>query len=298
MSHIPVLAEEVLRLLDPRPGDRGLDATIGAGGHAERILERILPGGFLLGIDRDEEAVRRASDRFRELRAGVLVVHENFANVRRVVLRSRLEPLDLILADLGLSSDQLDAPERGFSFQRDGPLDMRMSGAGPRTAGDLVNGLPEKELADLIRAFGEERHARRIARRIAERRPLRTTRELAAVVASALPKRDRIHPATRTFLALRIAVNDELDNLERFLHDAPDLLAPGGRLAVIAYHSLEDRRVKQAFRQRGSRGGFEILTRKPIRPSREEVLRNPRARSAKLRVLRRSIHGAAPGRSG
>lgn len=282
-----------MRLLDPKAGERAVDCTVGAGGHAEALLGRILPGGFLLAFDRDEEAVRRASERFASYKESVLVVHENFANLRRLVERMKLRSIDVILADLGFSSCQVDDTARGFSFRRDAPLDMRFSKTTPRTAADLVNTLPEEELTRIFRAYGEERWAGPVARMILRRRPLETTLALAETVKAAIPRsrwpRD-IHPATRVFQALRIAVNGELESLDALLRDAPDLLAPGGRFAVISYHSLEDRAVKHAFRKRagaGAGGAFRLLLKKPVRPSAKEIDRNPRARSAKLRVLAR-----------
>lgn len=291
--HVPVLLEETLRLLDPKPGERAVDCTVGGGGHAQAILDRILPGGFLLAFDRDEEAVRRASERFAGRKESVLVVHESFANLRRFVERMKFRSVDVVLADLGISSRQVDDAARGFSFRRDAPLDMRFSRAMPRTAADLVNTLPEEELTRIFREYGEERWAGPIARMILRQRPLATTLALAETVKAAIPRarwpRD-IHPATRVFQALRIAVNAELESLDALLRDAPDLLAPGGRFAVISYHSLEDRAVKHAFRERAAAGGgFRLLSKKPVRPSADEVARNPRARSAKLRGLGRMI---------
>ena len=264
-----------------------MDGTVGGGGHAAVILERILPGGFLVGLDRDEEAVRAVSTRFAAHAAHTLILHDTFANLPRVLERMKFRSIDIILADLGISSRQIDAPERGFSFRHDAPLDMRFSKTAPRTAADLVNTLTEPEMTRIFREYGEERWAGPIARMIERRRPLNTTLALADTVRAAIPRahwpRD-IHPATRVFQALRIAVNDELGALGALLRDAPGLLAPGGRLAVISYHSLEDRAVKHAFRARDT---FEVLTKKPVRASPEEVARNPRARSAKLRALRR-----------
>jgi 16S rRNA (cytosine1402-N4)-methyltransferase len=234
--------------------------------------------------------VREATERFAARKESVLVVHENFANARRFVERFKFRAVDVILADLGISSRQVDDGGRGFSFRRDAPLDMRFSRAAPRTAADLVNTLPEGELTRIFREFGEERWAGPIARMILRRRPILTTLSLADTVRAAIPRarwpRD-IHPATRVFQALRIAVNAEGESLDALLRDAPDLLAPGGRFAVLSYHSLEDRAVKLAFRRRAADGGFRILAKKPVRPSAAEVERNPRSRSAKLRALGR-----------
>lgn len=288
--HVPVLVEEVLRLLDPKPGERAADCTAGGGGHSESLLRRILPGGFLLALDRDEEAVRAATERLAFAKGNALVVHDNYANLGKVLRRLRIERLDLLLADLGVSSRQVDASERGFSFRGEGPLDMRFSKSAPRTAADLVNRLTEEELTRIFRELGEERWAGPIARMILRRRPLHTTAELASAVRSAIPKakwpRD-IHPATRVFQALRIAVNEELECLDRLLAEAPDLLAPGGRMGVISYHSLEDRRVKRAFAERARGDNFELPTKKPVEASAAEIAANPRSRSAKLRILRR-----------
>jgi 16S rRNA (cytosine1402-N4)-methyltransferase len=285
--HEPALLDEVERLLAPEPGKVIVDATVGGGGHAKRLLSRILPGGFLIALDCDEEAVREASRRL-DSPASVLAVRENFANLAKVTARMRFSGVDGILADLGVSSHQLNAAARGFSFRRPGPLDMRFSRTLPRTAADVVNRAPEKDLERILREYGEEPFARRIARAMAAGRPFQTTGELADAVSRAVPLRTRLHPATRTFQALRIAVNDELGSLHAFLAGAPGLLKPGGTLCVISYHSLEDRRVKQAFRALPEEG-FEILTEKPLTPCAAERARNPRSRSAKLRGVRRRV---------
>jgi 16S rRNA (cytosine1402-N4)-methyltransferase len=302
-GHVSVLLAETLELLAVRPGGLWVDGTVGLGGHAAALLRASAPDGRLLGLDRDTETLERArtalggfGDRVR-LDAG---------DYREIPQRLGEERADGVLLDLGISSAQLDDPERGFSFQSDGPLDMRMDRREGTTAADVVNHLPEKELADLIYAYGEERKSRRIARAIVrsrERAPLRTTAELAEIVRRATrsgaprgarrglhpatprgARRGGIHPATRTFQALRIYVNRELEGLGEALERIAGCLAPEGRMAVIAFHSLEDRAVKNAFRDL-SRRGCRQLTKKPVRPSEAETRANPRARSARLRAL-------------
>jgi 16S rRNA (cytosine1402-N4)-methyltransferase len=296
--HVPVLAGEVERLLPLAPGRIVVDGTAGGGGHSERILKKILPGGFLIAIDRDEEAVRAATERLQEHKASAHVFHDDFTHVARIAGRLGFKRVDGILVDLGVSSHQLDTPERGFSFQRPGPLDMRFSRTQRDTAADIVNFAAQDELAELLRSWGEERFAGRIARSIVESRPIRTTEELSLAVERVVPRRFRErgkHPATRTFQALRIVVNEEIERLETFLAEAPGVLGPGGVLCVISYHSLEDRLVKVAFRELERGGGFQRLTKKPITPGAEEVAANPRARSAKLRALVRvNLEGSDP----
>lgn len=301
-EHEPVLLEEVLAALAPRPGRRYIDGTVGSGGHARAVLDRSAPDGRLLGIDLDPFAVAQARRALTEYGDRLVLLQGNFAWIGEIARQHNFAPVDGILLDLGLSSLQLEAPERGFSFQADGPLDMRFDPRHGPSAADLVNGLPESELADIIYRYGEERRARRIARAIVEARPLRTTGELAHLVSRVVKRSRGIHPATRTFQALRIAVNRELENLERALPAAVDLLAAGGILAVISFHSLEDRIVKRFFVEQaagcvcppelpvctcGRVPRLRILTRKPIRPNAAEVERNPRSRSARLRVARR-----------
>jgi 16S rRNA (cytosine1402-N4)-methyltransferase len=285
--HEPVLLAECMELLAVRPGGFWVDGTVGAGGHAAEMLRRSAPDGRLLGCDRDAEALDVAAETLAP-----------FGPRARLVQADCRELPDLLddapngmLLDLGVSSMQLDRPERGFGLKTDGPLDMRMDQRGGMTAADVVNRLPERELADIIYRYGEERASRRIARRIVEARrraPLRTTVELAEIVRSAArrPRGWKIDPATLTFQALRIHVNRELEGLGEAFAILARRLAPGGRLAVIAFHSLEDREVKHAFRSL-SATGFRLLTRKPVRPGEDEVRRNPRARSARLRVLER-----------
>ncbi len=285
--HTPVLLEEVLAWLDPRPGGLYVDATVGTGGHAEAILERILPGGRLLGLDRDPEAIAVAQRRLSRFGEAVTLVQANFQDLRAVLQRFGIERVQGVLMDLGVSSLQLMRPHRGFSFSLPGPLDMRMDPSAPVRAADLVNRLPERELAALLRRYGEEPFAARIAREIVRRRPLHTTQELRDAVLHAVPRKAwprRVVVATRTFQALRIAVNEELEALERALPQVGEILAPGGRLVVISFHSLEDRIVKHFLRRADL---LRVLTPKPVRPSPEEVRRNPRARSARLRAAER-----------
>jgi 16S rRNA (cytosine1402-N4)-methyltransferase len=278
---------EVLEFLRVRPDGEYVDATLGGGGHAEAILKVLATGqGRLLGIDRDPEALQRAQERLKDFGERLKAMRGNFADLAALYEVSGLPPAQGIVADLGVSSLQLEAAERGFSFGLEGPLDMRMGAEGV-TAEEMVNRMPEQDLANLIFKFGEERHSRRIARAIVKARPIRTTTELAQVVTRAIPSRaglHHIHPATRTFQALRLAVNRELESLEAFLPQAVGVLEPGGRLVTLTFHSLEDRIVKRAFQQFAREKRVKILTRHVLRPSEEEVRRNPRARSAKLRA--------------
>jgi 16S rRNA (cytosine1402-N4)-methyltransferase len=285
--HEPALLAESMELLGVRPGGLWVDGTVGAGGHAAEILRRSAPGGRLLACDRDADALRAAAETLAPFGARARLLHADYRALPDVLDG----PADGILLDLGISSMQLDRPERGFALGIDGPLDMRMDQRGGVTAAEVVNRLPEAELADIIYRYGEERASRRIARRIVEARrraPLRTTQELAAVVrgAASRPRGGRIDPATLTFQALRIHVNRELEGLGEALARLARQLAPGGRMAVIAFHSLEDREVKHAFRAL-SAAGFRLLTRKPVRPGEAELRRNPRARSARLRAVER-----------
>ncbi len=301
-NHIPVLVEEVIQALNVQPGGRYVDGTLGGGGHATAILERSLPGGQLLGIDTDPEAIRIAHTRLEAHRASAILVNENFVNLQAICYKHDFFPVHGILFDLGLSSLQLDS-DRGFSFQREAPLDMRFSPAESLTAADIVNTYPEAELARLIKTYGEEGYSRQIARDIVRERPIRTTLELAGIIERVYGgRRGRIHPATRTFQALRIAVNQELENLESALRQAVSLLGFEGRLVVISYHSLEDRIVKQ-FMQREARdcvcppgtpacvcghtASLRLVNKKVIVPSLAEVALNPRSRSARLRVAER-----------
>jgi 16S rRNA (cytosine1402-N4)-methyltransferase len=284
--HRPVLPREVLSWLDPQPGQIVVDATVGAGGHAQLIAGRIGPSGKLIGLDRDASMLELARPRI--VGCQVTLLHGNFENLRHVLDHSGINRVDAVLADLGFASDQVERPERGFSFQEPGLLDMRLDPTERETAADLVAKLPEKELADVFWHYGEERFSRRIARRIVEtrkRQPITTTLQLAELVRRSVPRSGKIDPATRVFQALRIAVNDELGALDRLLADLPRCLKPGGRAVIISFHSLEDRRVKQAFRDKEP---WDVLTRKPVTASEEEMQSNPRARSAKLRAARQA----------
>lgn len=288
--HTPVLYQQVLSALDPQPGCRVIDGTVGAGGHAEGILERSAPSGQLLGLDRDSVALPLALQRLERFGSRLQLRHGSFRDLSAHAAAVGWQAVDGVLLDLGLSSMQLADPLRGFSFQAEGRLDMRFDPGEELEAAELVNRLPEPELADLIARYGEDPRARRIASAIVRARPLQTTTQLAEVVARAVRSRGRrTHPATRTFQALRIAVNEELTALEEALPQAVELLKPGGRLVVIAFHSLEDRLVKRFCREaslsteeRPAR--LRRITRKPVRAEPEEVERNPRARSARLRA--------------
>jgi 16S rRNA (cytosine1402-N4)-methyltransferase len=284
-GHVPVLLAEALELLAPRPGGVYLDATLGGGGYTEALLRASAPGGRVVAFDRDLAAIESARARFAGEGSRLFLVHRSFADIEECVS----DPVDGIVADLGLSSLQLDDASRGFTFAAEGPLDMRFDRSSGMTAAELLNGADERELERILRDYGDERRARAIARRIVARRPLRTTSDLRRTVVSVLgPRKRGIDPATRTFQAIRIAVNGELEALGRFLSKAPDRLRAGGRMAVVSYHSLEDRAVKHAFRARAAGGLFRILTKRPLTPGLEEIARNRRARSAKLRALERA----------
>lgn len=279
------MVEEVLGFLAVRPTGVYVDATVGTGGHAMALLQR-LPSARVIGVDKDPMSLEIARERLRPFQSRWQLVQSSFAHLTNVLDQEGEGPVDGILADLGVSALQLDAPERGFSFQSAGPLDMRMDPASPHTAADWVNYAPEDELAQLLARYGEERHARKIARAIVRSRPVRDTLHLAQVVTGTRKAkgRQKLHPATRTFLALRIAVNREQEELEQFLLRVPVILNSGGRVVVLSYHSLEDRLVKQAFRREAAAGQLRLLAKKVIRPRAEEVAANPRARSAKLRA--------------
>jgi len=290
-AHVPVLRREAIEVLDVQPDGFYIDATLGAGGHAEEILRR-LDKGKLLGIDRDPAALSVARERLRGFGGKLIAMHGNFAQIGDLQASSGFPPADGLLADLGMSSLQLEDASRGFSFSTPGPLDMRMDPSTGYSAADLVNGMGEQELADVIFKFGEERHSRRIARAIVKGRPYRLTTELAQVVTRAIPSRTalrHIHPATRTFQALRLAVNRELECLESLLVHALVVLKPGGRVVILSFHSLEDRIVKRAFQAWQRQGQARILTRKVVRATEEEISTNPRSRSAKLRAAERSV---------
>jgi 16S rRNA (cytosine1402-N4)-methyltransferase len=306
--HTPVLLDESLRFLDIKPGGTYADLTLGLGGHAEEILRRSGPGGILVGIDRDAEALEAASKRLEPFKGRAVLRQAEFSKSPELIREAGFDRVDGFLMDLGVSMLQLKTPERGFSFSKDAPLDMRMDRTSGITAARLLQELDESELARIIFEYGEERWAKAIARRIKEAirtAPVETTVALAEIVKGAIPKKlwpPRTHPATRTFQALRIAVNEELDILERTLGSMLDMLGPGGRAVVISYHSLEDRIVKHAFRERakgcicppgfpkcvcGVKPAIKILTGRPVLPSEEETQSNPSARSAKLRAAER-----------
>ncbi len=305
-QHIPVMLGPVIEILHCRPDGFYVDATVGGGGYTRAMLDRSAPEGVVLGLDWDEEAIGRARERLGAYGERLILEKADFADIRRALREHRIDSVDGIAADLGVSSFQLDDSTRGFSFTHEGPLDMRMNRDLNVTAEDLVNSLSERELADLIYRYGDERLSRRIARLIVAQRAkgrITGTRELAELVRRAVPSSKdsaRIHPATRTFQALRIAVNGELDSLEVFLSEALDMLKPGGRLCVVAFHSLEDRIVKEAFKgwakscrcprefpacTCGGKPLVRLLTKKALRPSPDEAERNPRARSARLRAV-------------
>ena len=295
IGHVPVLVDEVVQGLRCRLGGRFVDCTVGQGGLSFAILQAAGPRGFLLGIDRDVSAVAAAKERLNPFADRSHLIHGNFRDLKRHLEGSGLSTVNGIVFDLGVSSVQLDQPERGFSFMVEGPLDMRMDRSGGVTAAGLLDQLSERELADVIFRYGEERYARRIARAIVTaraRRPLCTTRDLVDIIRDAVPahyRHSRIHFATRAFQAIRIAVNEELSVLEASLRDAVDVLAPGGRLCVISFHSLEDRIAKQTLRAlaAGSAPPLALVTKKPMVASQQERDNNPRARSAKLRVAER-----------
>ncbi len=292
--HKPVLAGEVIKWLGIRPDGTYVDATVGTGGHALEIARR-LTTGRLVGIDRDAQALEQARERLKDYERQVTLVEANFSRIDEVARELRLPPIDGLVADLGVSTLQLDTGDRGFSFRQAAPLDMRMDRSSPLTADEIVNRWSERELADLLFHFGEEHDARRIARAIVRKRPIRDTEHLATVVAGARKAkgRQKLHPATKTFLALRIAVNREMEELGQFLLRAPATLSSGGRWVILSYHSLEDRQVKQAFRRLAAAGEMKVLTKKPIMPSAEEIESNPRARSARMRVAEK-IGAARP----
>jgi 16S rRNA (cytosine1402-N4)-methyltransferase len=288
--HVPVLLEEVLKYLNVRPGGVICDATLGLAGHSSEIAKRLGGKGKLIGFDRDPEAMELAKARLGEVKAELGAEMPEVVYVAKAFSEAanEIEPgsLDGLLADFGVSSLQLDEAHRGFSFRTDGPLDMRQDTRKGETAEQVVNQEDENELADLIYEFGEERRSRRIARAIVRARPISTTAELAQVISAAAPsmKGDKIHPATRTFQALRIRVNNELGEIQSLLKSAGSLLKPGGRLVLISFHSLEDRLVKDAFREAGRTKEFEVLTKKPVVAEEQEQMRNPRSRSAKMRA--------------
>jgi 16S rRNA (cytosine1402-N4)-methyltransferase len=306
-NHTPVLLSETLRALAVQPGGRYIDCTIGGGGHAAAILDHSSPGGQLLGIDADPDAIAVARERLQHYKNSILLVNDNFVNLQAISIKYDFFPVHGILFDLGLSSLQLNGNGRGFSFQRDAPLDMRYNLNQKVTAAQIVNTTPEAKLAHLIRTYGEEVHSHRIASHIVKERPIETTRQLARLIEKAVGRRGKLHPATKTFQALRIAVNHELDYLETALRQAIELLGFEGRLVVISYHSLEDRIVKQLMQREARRcicppgtptcvcghvPHLRLINKKVITPSKTEIDLNPRSRSAKLRAAERVInHG-------
>lgn len=311
--HVPVMLGEVIAALDVRPGRTYVDATVGQGGHASAILTASAPDGRLLGLDRDAKAIEAAKVALAQFGDRVLLVTTSYTSIATIAQSHGLIPVDGVLFDLGYSSAQLDMSGRGFSFQRDEPLDMRF-GEGDATASDLVNGMPERELADLLYQYGEERDSRVIAHAIVANRPIETSSRLATVIQAVAPRHEKIHPATRTFQALRIAVNDELGSLETALPQTVSMLKPGGRLVVISFHSLEDRIVKQFMRREsadcvcpprmprcvcGHSASLRVVADKVAFATKSEVQANPRARSARLRVAERlpatSNHASAGG---
>ena len=291
--HVPVMLEKIIAYLALRPGKVIVDCTIGTAGHSEAILERISPGGRLIGIDRDSGTLEIAKARLEKFSSSYELVYGNFTDLDSILAQCRIKSVDGILFDLGISSFQLQSPERGFSFQNDGPLDMRMDRNSYISAYDLINNLNEEEISMLLWNFGQERWHNRIARFLVKERklhPIATTQELSQIVIRAVPGKyrySRIHPATRTFQAVRIAVNRELEMLASALDKSVELLARGARLCVISFHSLEDRIVKLKFREFASKGLVEIITPKPIVPESAETIHNPSSRSSKLRVAER-----------
>ncbi len=298
--HEPVLYHEIIHALQPASPGFYVDGTVGAGGHARGILDACAPEGRLLGLDVDPQALALARENLAPHGRRALLMQRSYITLNDALMEAQWSVINGILLDLGASSMQFDTPERGFSFRDDGPLDMRFDPTRPQSAADLVNTFNEADLADIIYRYGEERASRRIARAIIRARPIHTTSGLASVIESVIPRRGkRVHPATRTFQALRIAVNDELGAIESVLPQAINALSPGGRLAIISFHSLEDRLVKQYFRHESRdcicppkqpictcdhRASIKEITRKPIRPGEDETAKNPRARSARLRV--------------
>lgn len=316
LKHVPVMSGEVIELLQPKQGQTIVDGTVGGAGHSRLIAEAILPGGRLIAIDRDEETLARARAALAPFGDAVTFVHDDFRNLSRILSELGVTGVHGVLLDLGVSSFQLDQPQRGFTYRFNAPLDMRMDARTTVTAADLVNSLSVEELTRIFRDYGEERWAHRIARKIVaerEKAPLVTTGQLVDLVKAAIPaaaRRSGPHPAKRTFQALRIAVNNELDALREGLQAAVDALLPGGRIAIISFHSLEDRIVKQTFADM-ARGcecppGFpvcrcgkepllNVLTRRPVLPSEDELQENPRARSARLRAAERTVLGRQEG---
>jgi 16S rRNA (cytosine1402-N4)-methyltransferase len=293
-GHDPVLLREVLEHLAPSPGQTFVDCTLGRAGHAAAIAPLLGPDGLLIGLDADPRNLQFANEQLKSAPCRVRLFQANFSRLKQVLDEADNPPVHGLLADLGISTNQLFDPAYGLSFDRDAPLDMRLDPDLPQSAADLVNKLPEETLANVLYELAQERYSRQIARKIVETRrisPINHTEALAELVRSAIPRRgrptERIDPATRTFLALRMAVNREIENLRDLLNQSPKVLAPGGRIAVISFQSMEDRLVKQAFRSLEQTGVMTIVTKKPLSPTDDETARNPRARSAKMRVAAR-----------
>ena len=291
--HKPVMLKEALSFLELKDGMVAVDCTLGLAGHALGIAERIAPGGKLIAIDKDEESLKEAQGRLKQFSGNCLFVHDDFRNFDRVMAQYKIKRVDAVLMDLGVSSFQLESPARGFSIQQEGPLDMRMDRKSFICAFDLLNNLTEEEISSILWKFGQERFSHRIARSVVRARqktPISSTKDLTEIVLAAMPYKarfQRIHPATRTFQALRIAVNRELDALDEALKKIPYFLSSGARLCVISFHSLEDKIVKEHFRELAKSGKFRLMFKKILRPSEEEIQENPRSRSAKMRVLER-----------
>jgi len=305
-KHIPVMLPQALYYLNCTPGKIYVDCTLGGSGHARAICKKIIPGGIFIGIDQDVDAVRNAKKILTPFDVTIHLFHDNFVHLPELINQLKIDAVDGILLDLGISLHQIESSGRGFSFNKDEPLDMRMNITSGTTAGDLINGMEEKNLKKIFYNFGEERWARQIAKRIVtqrQRKPIKSSRELAQIVCDAIPKKvsykQKIHPATRTFMALRIAVNRELEMLDGFMENVVDLLNPNGRLCVLSFHSLEDRKVKHRMKALGKgcicppglpkcackkKPLVRILTKKVVRPTEDEVINNPMARSAKLRA--------------
>ncbi|MBN1816500.1 MAG: 16S rRNA (cytosine(1402)-N(4))-methyltransferase RsmH [Sedimentisphaerales bacterium] len=301
LRHIPVLADFLLEKVCFPPNAILVDATVGYGGHSLLLGARLGPEGMIIGLDVDPQCIETARSRLEGLPCRIILERENFDQLKDVLVQQKIDTVDFILADLGFCSGQIEDPRRGLSFQQPMPLDMRLDDRLEKTAADWIHRTDEKKLADLLYQYGEERASRRIARFIAEQRrhrPIQTTTELASLVCRALRQPDhrpgrKIHPATRTFQALRIAVNDELGCLERLLKAAPDLLRPDGRIAVISFHSLEDRIVKHDFKRNQAAGIYELVTPRPITANADERKANPRSRSARLRIAQRKTDGTS-----
>jgi len=295
--HIPVLQKEVIQYLDPKPNENFIDCTTGFGGHALAILERNGPKGKVLGIDWDKEVVSQLKSQTTKFKNRFILANDSFTNLKEIVRKekSRIGKIQGILLDLGMSSWHLEGSQRGFSFLRKEPLDMRYNTNQPLTAEKIINYWSEAEIEKILSEYGEERFARNIAKEIiADRKfyPVKTTSQLISIIQKAVPsgyQRQGIHFATRTFQALRIAVNDELNNLRKVLPESVEVLSKGGRLAVISFHSLEDRIVKEFFKEKSQENILQILTKKPITPTREEIINNPRSRSSKLRIAVKTI---------